>query len=169
MEVWKDIPEYEGLYQVSNHGQVKSLNYNKTGKEKILVDKAKGVRYPAVILCKNGIHKRESVHRLVWEAFNGPIPEGYEINHNDENPFNNHLTNLSLVTRKENMNYGTRTERAREKREIPVIQYDLNGNFVRRWKSGKEVQDETGWSKGNISSCCYGKRKTTHGYIWRFE
>lgn len=167
-EIWKDIPGYEGLYQVSNYGRVKSLNYNKKNISNILKDRVPGARYASVVLCKNKQHKRFLVHRLVWETFNGPIPEGYEINHNDENTFNNHLDNLSLMNHLENMRYGSRTERAANNRSRVIIQYNLDGAEIKRWKSAKEIEQITGWCRGNISSCCHGARKTANGYIWKY-
>ena len=103
MEIWKDIEGYEGLYQVSNFGRVKSV------KRGILVPTSCGrsLKYRKVGLIKNGIRHQVRVHKLVWISFVGPVPEGYEINHRDENPNNNALSNLELLTRKENINYGT--------------------------------------------------------------
>lgn len=109
MEVWKDIVGYEGKYQVSNLGRVKSLNYLHTGKEKIMdggvtVHQYKNRIYKQrlVTLCKNGKQKHYYIHHLVYESFNGKIHDGYEIDHIDNNPENNIPENLQLLTRSEN-------------------------------------------------------------------
>lgn len=109
-EVWKDIPGYEGLYQVSNLGRVKSLRFNK---EKILKQSfIKG--YYDIKLAKNKVGKRFSIHRLVYMTFKGPIPEGLQVNHINEIKSDNRPENLNLLTPKENTNWGTRNERASE-------------------------------------------------------
>lgn len=167
-EIWKDVKDYEGLYQVSNLGRVKSLGNDKTRKEKIL--KLKNVRgYLLIKLCKDGKQKFFAVHRLVAQHF---IPNSLnlpEINHKDENKENNCLENLEWCDRTYNINYGTRNERVAEKRSKNVYQYDISGNFIREWKSAYEIQREIGCSQGNISDCCRGKRKSVYKFIWTYE
>lgn len=114
-EIWKDIKEYEGLYQISNLGNVKSLpkmvGFRKR-KEKILKTYYDKNGYVKVILCKENKTRFLSVHRLMAEAFI-PNPNNFpQINHKDENKQNNNLENLEWCTCKYNINYGTRTERA---------------------------------------------------------
>lgn len=106
-EIWKDVIEYEGLYQVSNLGRVKSLNYKHTGKERILKSIRNKDGYWKVALYKNGKRKTLSVHRLVVTAFIEPIPKGLVVNHIDENPANNCVENLEICTHKKNLNHGT--------------------------------------------------------------
>ena len=181
-EIWKDIPEFNGFYQASNLGRIKSVARFRKGKngslapvkERIL--KAKLVcGYYQVCLCKQSIKKTCLVHRLVWETFNGTIPEGYEINHLDERPINNALSNLNLVTHRENLNWGTRNERAgkvlknRKDKSKLVLQYDLQDNFVKEYASTHQVERELGFSNGTISECCNGKVKTAYGYKWRYK
>ena len=114
-EIWKDIEGYEGLYQISNYGRVKSLNYAKQGKEKILKDRISNSGYKRVNLSKSGERKTYYVHRLVAETFI-PNPNGYsEVNHKDEDKSNNNIDNLEWCTSKYNSNYGTRNERQSEK------------------------------------------------------
>lgn len=105
-QIWKDIPGYEGKYQVSNTGRVRSLNYNRTGKTKVLKQNTNKLGYKSVFLCKDGKFKRYYIHRLVALAFilnpnNYPI-----INHKDENPSNNYYKNLEWCTYEYNVNYG---------------------------------------------------------------
>ena len=177
-ELWKDIPNYEGLYQASNLGRVKSLEridaLGHKRKEKILKPQMLNNGYYLVALWKNSIQKYYYVHRLVWFAFNGQIPEGYEINHLDERPVNNALSNLSLVTHKENINWGTRNARSAKKRingkcSKPVLQFTLDDIFVKEYPSIMQVERETGFANQHISACCNGKYKAAYGYKWRHK
>lgn len=174
MEIWKDIPGYEGRYQVSNLGRVKSLNYNKTGIEQIMV--VENIRgYLSLNLSRNGKVKHFRVHRLVWEAFNGPIPEDMQVNHINEDKSDNRLENLNLMTPKENTNWGTGRERMAKTQtngvlSKPVIQYDLDGNVVAKYPSAQEAHRQTGLLRSNISNCCRGVNyvKTVGGFIWKY-
>lgn len=166
-EVWKPVPGYEG-YMVSDLGRVKSLNYKHTGKEVILIPvKARG-DYLRVGLYKDGKVKKFSVHRLVWIAFNGPIPEGYEINHINEDKTDNRLENLNLMTRKENINWGTRNRRAGKALSKMVEQYTLDGTHICTWFSARGIEREIGYSTGYVSDCCNGRQKTAYGFIWKY-
>lgn len=95
MEQWKDIKGFEGLYQVSNQGQVK----NKKGK----ILKPRYNPYGRVILCNNGVQKNWLIHRLVFQAFKDPLIQGLVIDHKDDNPQNNHESNLQQITHRENI------------------------------------------------------------------
>ena len=162
-EIWKSIIGYEGLYEASNFGRIRSLNYKHTGETRILkLGKSTG-GYLQVNLCKNGKVKMCLIHRLVFEAFNGKIPEGYDVNHINENKTDNRLENLNLMTRKENINYGTRTERCSK----PVYQYTLDGVLVHVWPSTREC-DRNGFNQSNVAKCCRGERKSHKGYIWSY-
>lgn len=108
-EIWKDIEGYEGSYQVSNFGRVKSMMNSKRGrklaKDCILSPTYTGImKYPAVLLYRNGRKRTSSVHRLVAQAFI-PNPMHFPIvNHKDENPQNNHVDNLEWCTQEYNCN-----------------------------------------------------------------
>ena len=170
-EIWMPILGYEELYWASNLGRVKSLNYNHTGKEKILSLCKVQTGYLAVHLFKDGKGKMYKVHRLVWEAFNGPIPEGMQINHLNEDKTDNRLENLSLTTPKENCNWGTRNYRRAKALSKMVEQYTLDGVHFMTWFSAKGVEEELGhlgFNRGHISECCQGKRKMHKGYIWKY-
>ena len=107
-EIWKDIKDFEGLYQVSNLGNVRRIKFinNKIEKEKITMLKPNKNIYLQVMLCKNGKTKRKNVHRLVAETFIDN-PNNYDcVNHKDENKHNNSINNLEWCTRIYNMNYG---------------------------------------------------------------
>ena len=111
---WKDIPGYEGLYQVSNIGEIKSLNYKQTHKPHLLSQAKDRDGYFRVVLVKDKQRKNKLVHRLVAEAFI-PNPNNLpQVNHKDEQAGNNIVTNLEWCTAKYNVNYGTRNKRAGE-------------------------------------------------------
>ena len=171
-EEWKDIPEYEGLYQASNLGRIKSLEridtLGRRVNERILKPQLV-CGYYQVGLTKQAIKKIYYVHRLVFEAFNGTIPEGLQVNHLDERPINNALSNLSLVTHKENCNWGTRNERSAKNRSKAVLQFDLQGILIKEYPSTKQVERELGFAQGYIVNCCNGKFKTAYGYKWRYK
>ena len=164
IEWWKDIPGYEGKYQASTKGRIRN---SRTGRI-LALHPNRG--YLKIGIMKDGKRRYYRVHRLVWEAFNGQIPDGYEINHINENKLDNRLENLSLLTRKENINWGTHTERAAIGHYKMVMQYDKEGNLVREWESVKSIEEETGWKKGFIANCCreLPHHKTAYGFIWRY-
>ena len=167
-EVWVDIPGYEKKYQVSNYGHIRSLNYHREHRLKIMGTFLSKAGYVRVCLCLNGEKKKHLVHRLVWEAFNGPIPEGMQVNHINENKADNCLSNLNLMNPTENLNYGKRSRKAAISKSKPVKQYDLEGNLVKTWQSAKEVQNILGFWHGPISAACRGVQKTAYGYRWTF-
>lgn len=182
-EIWKDIKNYEGIYQVSNLGNVRSLNHiRKNGKKKSYISKGKtlkpaiqNVGYKFVVLSKNGERKGYRVHRLVAETFI-PNPNNYPcINHKDECRTNNVVENLGWCTISYNNNYGTKKERQRKsiqkKKGRPVIQYDLSGNFIKRWNCLMDIERSLGKKRAAscIWSCCKNKRKQVYGYKWVYE
>lgn len=163
-EIWKDIKGYEGLYQVSDLGRVRSLKF---GKVRVLSARKNSVGYLSVVLCKDG-KKSCLIHRLVAQAFL-PNPDGYgEVNHKDENPLNNVVNNIEFCDHKYNMNYGTGHERSAKARSKTVYQYTLDRSLVRSYPSTIEVERRTGYAQGNISACCNGKFKTMYGFIWSY-
>lgn len=178
IEIWKDIKGFEGIYQASNLGRVKSLEridaLGRKVKERILKPGLTNKGYYQVWLCKNSIKKKYFVHRLVWIAFNGRIPEGYEVNHINEVKTDNRLSNLNLMTAKENMNWGTRNARSAKKhingkKSKAVLQFDLNDNFIKEYPSIRQVERELGFAQPNISACCNGKYKQMYGFKWKYK
>lgn len=176
-EIWKPIVGYEGYYEISNIGRVRSLRRtlaNRYGKnftiqERIMrLDNDKD-GYKKVLLAKNGINKQMFVHRLVAQAFI-PNPNNYpQINHKDECQFNNRVENLEWCTNKYNCNYGTRNIRHTLKRSNPVLQYDLQGNFIKRFPSAREAERQMSNGRIHITECCNGFCQTAGGYKWYYE
>lgn len=163
MELWRDIPNYEGLYQVSNYGQVKSL---KQRKEKLLKQAKEKNGYYSVSLNKDGNSETNTIHRLVAKAFI-ENPNNYPcVNHKDGNKGNNCVDNLEWVNHSKNMKhaYKTRLTQGPIKR---VNQYDLEGNYIKTWKSITEARQELNIGF-HISDVCNGKRNHAGGYIWRY-
>ena len=163
-EYWKPVVGYEGHYQVSNFGRVKSIKF---GKEIILKQNIRGGYY-IVNLSKNGIVKTYLVHRLVAEAFIDNTDNLPEVNHKDENKLNNNVDNLEWCTHEYNINYGTRNKKVSKKLSKPVLQYTLDGEFVREWKSTIEC-GRNGYDQGHVAACCNGKLKTYKGFIWEYK
>lgn len=165
IEVWKDILGYEGLYQISNLGRVKS--FVKTSDGKILKQRKPKNMYNYVVLTKkNNKKKTLKIHRLVAEAFI-PNPNRLPcINHKDENKQNNNANNLEWCSFKYNNNYGTRIKRSSLKQGKPVYQFDLKGNFIKKWESISEVEKVLGYQHQGISHCCTLKVKSAYNYIW---
>ena len=164
MEIYKDIEGYENLYQISNLGNVKSLGNDKKRKEKVLKPFNTTKGYLQVELFKNGNGKKYFIHRLVAEAFI-PNPNNYPIiNHKDENPLNNNISNLEWCTSEYNNNYGTHNKKIVESRSKQVMCLETG----KIYQSGKQVERQLGFAQGNISLACNGKLKQAYGYTWKF-
>ena len=183
IEIWKNIPNYENLYQVSNLGNVRSLNHiRNNGKNKKCLQKGKTLKpaiqksdYKFVVLSKNGKTKGYRVHRLVAQTFI-PNPNNLPcVNHKDENRQNNNVSNLEWCTIAYNNNYGTKKERQqkkmKEKKGRIVNQYDLNGNFIKQWKCLMDIERGLNKKRGAaiVWACCNKKTKTAYGYRWEYE
>ena len=188
IEIWRDIKDYEGLYQVSNWGRVKSFNYRNSGKERIMkpVETKKG--YLQVQLWKNGEQKWFKVHRLVATAFI-PNPDNKpEVNHkiegeegktmnfvffNEDGSIDEKRTTIEWNTSEENSNYGTRNERIAKtmingKQSKKVLQLTKSGELVREWESTMEC-GRNGFHQGAVAACCRGERKSHKGFRWKYK
>lgn len=168
-EIWKDIKGYEGLYQISNLGRVKSFPRagTRTKKKRILKTRFSYNGYETISLSKEDIDKKCFIHRLVAQAFI-PNPCNYkEVNHKDENSRNNKVSNLEWCNRSYNINYKNRNKKVADKLSIKVIQLK-NGKIINKFDSMTQAQRETKIPSSNISKCCSGERKNAGGYKWRY-
>lgn len=172
-EIWKPIIGYEGQYEVSNLGNVKTLNYYNRGCEKFLKPRDNTKGYFIVALYKNGIRKYYSLHRLVANTFI-PNPDNKPcINHIDEIKTNNIIENLEWCTVKENNIHGSKLERNaksnREREHLLIGQFDKDNNLIKIYNGLREVSD-AGFNSGNVSSCCTGRKYHTYhkGFIWKY-
>lgn len=187
-EIWKDIKGFEGRYQVSNYGRVKSLarivkrgqNGYRNVKETILSPRTDTKRGYQTISIR--IHPKRynlSLHRLVAETFI-PNPNNYPvINHIDGNPSNNNVNNLEWCTQSYNVKYSYTNGNAKptpgcfKKGNIPhniirVSQYSLNNTYIATFDSILEASKKTNTNSICIGYCCKGKQKTSGGYIWKY-
>lgn len=176
-EIWKDVKGYEGLYQVSNMGKVKSFprQYSIHKKPFIMKQRVTHKGYLTLSLCKNSIQKNKMVHRLVAEVFIPNSTNLPQVNHKDGNKQNNHVENLEWCDNSYNQLHANRIglneNRIKRVREVcfkPVIQYDLDGNEIGRYSSLREASSKTGCSYKAMSLCALGKTKTSGGYKWKY-
>ena len=165
-EEWKDIKDFEGLYQVSNYGRIKSLKRTTTF-DRILKYNIKPTGYCYVGLVKNKKTTYFRVHRLVAQSFLPNHENLPQVNHKKEfEKWNNRIDNLEWCDSAYNCNYGTRKQRIGKRQRIKVNQYDLRGNFIKTWDSMTEIFTELNYNISHISDCCNGKRKSANGYLW---
>lgn len=176
-EVWKDIEGYEGLYQVSSLGNIRSLD--RYVKHKLI--KGRNMRlkvccgYLRVGLRQVNIgQKTFLIHRLVAQAFI-PNPDKLpQVNHKDENKENNCVDNLEWCTATYNINYGTRNKKCGDwqkqnsKLKKAICQYTLDGQFVAEFPSISEAERQLGLFSGSIIKSCKAQTKSAGGYIWRY-
>lgn len=193
IEIWKDIQDYIGLYQVSNQGNVRSVerrvhrngNTTKICRQHLLRPQRQVNGYLFVSLSKDGRVKQYLIHRLVAKAF---IPGGGEVNHIDENKENNCAANLEWVSHKYNANYGTAIERRTKNSDFsgsnnpmfgrkgknnphskPVKQFDTDGNYIQEYESVKIAGQKTNTNPSGISGCAKGRLRTCGGFVWKYS
>lgn len=167
-EIFVDIEGYEGKYQVSNLGRVKSLNYHREKKEKILKLRKDKDGYFYVFLYKNGKGKTYKVHKLVAITFIENPNKLPIINHKNEIKDDNKVDNLEWCTIKYNNNYNNGQKRRAEKRYKKVYQYTKDLKLIKIWESIKECECND-FNSSHITNCCRGKRKTHKGFIWSYQ
>ena len=182
-EIWKPISGYEGIYEVSNLGRVRSCDrfvvYNNGRKHKrkgkVLSQSYDAQKYYKVGLCKNGKQKNFSVHRLVAQAFIPNPGNKEQVNHKDETRTNNRVENLEWATTSENINYGTRNERVAKAvsktKSKPVLQFTREGKFIAEFYGASEASRDTGICTSSIHRVARGVKryKTAGGYIWKYK
>ena len=195
-EEWRPVVGYEGLYEVSNMGRVRSVKrtvWDSRGYYKIIQERIRKPRknnngYLQVFLHKEGKRKNCTIHRLVAQAFL-PNPDNLpEVNHKDENPLNNNINNLEWCTRKYNQNYGTRNIRAgksisKTNTNNPKLSKALTNNpklsksviaiskvsgLIVEFSSIREAERQLGISHSDITKCCKGKKKSAGNYYWMY-
>jgi hypothetical protein len=182
-EIWKDVIGYEGLYQVSNFGRLKSF-WRK--KEIIMKPSNNGWGYYFVSLRKNETKiKSITIHRLVAEAFILNPENKEQVNHIDGNKLNNHVFNLEWCTRLENMRHGFKmgliktskehqinmTNKAKDVNLKKVYKFSKDGNYIEEYNSLREAATLNNLQESNISACANKKTgvKSCGGFIWKFE
>lgn len=188
-EEWRDIKGYEGLYQVSNLGRIKSLKYKGGKQERILDGSINNNGYRVVTFRKDNKRRDYLVHRLVAEVFI-PNPNNKPfIDHIDTDRTNNRIDNLRWVTQKENCNnvitkkkYVDSSKQSYILGKSPkmigakgkdnpkskkAIQLTLNGEPIKIWDSIREV-DRHGFSSTCVVKCCKGYRRTHKGFKWMY-
>lgn len=164
-EIWKDIKGYEGRYQVSNMGRVRSLIRNG------LIRKPKSfgnAGYLFMVLIKNKKQTRLSVHRLVAEHFVKGYKEGYVVNHKDEDRHNNRADNLEWCTRSYNSLYGKNFRARYESKMKKVIQRDMEGNTIKIYNSVIEAAKTFGTTSTSIVDWCKKKCNPRNNYVWDY-
>lgn len=170
-EVWKDIDEYEGLYQISSLGRVKSLKGNRKIHliEKIILLSNTHNGYKSVSLSKNGKRKSFRVHRLVAKSFlENPLEKPY-INHKDCNRTNNNINNLEWITQKENIKHSQKSDKGKfNNRNKPVAKCSNSGVILNVYGSISEASRQCGLSTSLISYCANNKYNLNREYLFKF-
>lgn len=178
MEIWKDIKGYEGHYQVSNLGRVKSLQCTYRSAKRLVTKKCcimtPRVSRDGYLAVHFGRGNNFFVHRLVANAFIPNDKNFKEINHKNENKKDNRVENLEWCDRKYNCNYGARNKRISVSHinnpllSRRIVQKTIEGEYIKEYPSMMEVERQYGFRQGNISKCCRGLKKTAYGYKWSY-
>lgn len=179
-EVWKDIKGYEGLYQVSNKGRVKSLSRTVSRKrfgdyekpESILKNQKHSGGYMKVSLCADNKITNKFVHRLVGEAFLEKIESQDQINHKNEDKTDNNTGNLEWCDGFYNNNYGTKTERQKDSEYLKGKMKAVRGVNIKTgetliFESVKSTETK-GFKRRGVRNCLNGENKQHHGYRWEY-
>ena len=172
-EIWKSVKGFEGIYEVSNLGRVRSLDRVSAGgarRRGVVLKPSVGEQgYPYVILKFGKKQKTIKIHRLVAAAF-VPNPHGFPVvNHKDENRGNASADNLEWCSQKYNANYNDAPAKRGKRQRKRVNQLDLSGNLLATYQGLCVAERETGVRESKISMCCNGRRKTAGKFLWAFS
>ena len=163
-EIWKDVKGFENLYKISNCGNVFSCKYGR------MLKPAERGGYLRVTLTKDKKQNRCSIHRLVAENFLNNKGNKTQVNHKDGNKKNNHINNLEWVTNKENCNHAVKHDLFHKRKNKKILQFSLDGKFIKRWDALCDIQDELGLNKKTIWETLNDNRRTqSHGFRWKYE
>ena len=159
-EVWKDVKGFDGIYQVSNLGNIRSV--------KLMKPRPIWNGYMQISFYKDGIEYHRLVHRVVAEAFLENSENLPQVNHKDENKKNNRADNLEWCTRNYNKNYGTGNKRSAEKRSKRVLQFTLDWELIEEHPSLISIERNLGYDHSTIAKCCNRKKAQAYGYRWKY-
>ena len=163
-EIWKDVEDYEGLYQVSNLGRVKSSYTNR-----ILKGRKHTHGYLMVNLYKNSNVSNKMIHRLVAQAFIPNSENKPQVNHVDEDKTNNVVSNIEWMTATENINHGTHNERMAKTKSIPIIAINIKTGESQEFYGTNECARQLDLNQGNITRVLKGRYKQTGGYTFKYK